>query len=279
MRKLLFVGLVLVVLLSGCSTKEFEPYIYQDVEVVDLNSSGDPVTFIRDVENAGLKIEVLDSNLNTSVPGSYTITYKISLGRKSTEKTFTVKVKDYDAPEITVDETIKIPYGGTFSLKDYATATDAIDGDVSDSLHYTGGINLYAEGTYVIEVIAEDQFGNENSKKVSIVVAKDKSYKSELYGKYTDVSYTDGQAPTLEINEDGTFSIYLNSCSVVNRIEGKYKQYYNVLYLVADDNGFSYNEEENVVNFIIEIDGTLRFNSKLNLCAPNYGDDFKKNKN
>lgn len=278
MRKVLFLGLVLMVILTGCSSKEFEPYIYQDVEIIELNDTTDPTTFIRDVEKAGLKIEVKETDLNTAVAGVYSITYKISLGRKSTEKTFTIKVRDYDAPEITVDSEIKIPYGGTFALKNFASALDSIDGDVSDSLHFTGGVNLYAEGSYPIVVLAEDQFGNEASKEVTIVVAKDNSYKSELFGKYTDVSYTDGQAPTLEINEDGTFSIYLNSCSVVNLIEGKYKQYYNYLYLVADDYGFSYTEEENVVNFVIEIDGTLRFNSKLSLCAPNFGDYFKKDK-
>lgn len=277
MRKTLFLFVILVVFLGGCSTKEFNPYVYQDVEVIDLNETTDPATFIRDVENVGLKIEVKETDLNPAVAGSYQITYKISLGRKSTEKTFTVKVKDYQAPTITVEKEIKVPYGGTFSIKNVASAYDEIDGDVSSSLHYIGEVNLYAEGNYDIQIVAVDQFGNEAKKDVRIVVAKDQSYQSELFGKYTDTSYSDGQAPTVQINEDGTFALYLNSCSVINLIEGKYKQYYNVLYLVADDYGFSYNEEENVVSFVIEIDGTLRFNSKLNLCAPNYGDLFEKN--
>ena len=91
-----------------------------------------------------------------------------------------------------------------------------------------------------------------------------------------DSSYNSGQTPTLTLKSDGTFELYLNSCSVVNLVEGNYKQYENVLYLISPNYRFAYPDEADVARFIIQVDGTLMFDSKLEICAPNYGDVFVK---
>ena len=165
-----------------------------------------------------------------------------------------------------------------FILKDVATAYDETDGDVSASLHYQGSIDAYTIGSYKIVVSATDQFDNVTTKEVVVNVKNDEkaSYKKTICGTYKDISYLTGQAPTLTLNEDGTFELYLNSCSVVNLVTGSYQQYQDTLYLVSNDYRFSVIDEENLVRFIIQIDGTLLFDSQLDVCAPNYGDVFSK---
>ncbi len=278
MRKFILILAILCLFLNGCSNKNFEPNVKQTVEILELKQEVDPLTLINDVDDVGLTFEVVNSNLDVNTPGTYNITYKVSLGKKNTEMTFEFTVKDNDAPTIEMDDTINILYGGSFILKDYAKATDERDGDVSDSLHFTGSINTYKIGTYTIQVIASDRFGNEASKEVTVNVNVDEknTYKETICGTYTDSSYTGGQAPTLTLKNDGTFELYLNSCTVVNLVEGEYMQYDDVLYLISPDHRFFSPNEADLVRFIVQIDGTLLFDSQLELCAPNYGDIFSK---
>lgn len=278
MRKFIMISTVLCLLLSGCSSKPFEPNVKQVKEVLELEQEVDPLTLISDVDDAGLSFEVVESDLDVNIPGTYKIKYKVSLGKKNTEMIFDFTVKDNDGPQIEIDDTLNLLYGSTFILKDYAKAIDERDGDVSDSLHFTGSINMYKVGTYTIQVIANDQFGNETSKEVTVNVnADDKNtYKETICGTYTDISYSSGQAPTLTLKNDGTFELYLNSCTVVNLVEGQYMQYDDVLYLISPDHRFFSPNEADLVRFIVQVDGTLMFDSQLELCAPNYGDIFSK---
>ncbi len=281
MRKKIVIALSILLVLAGCSSKNFDPIVSQVVEIIELNSSEDPVTFLKDVEEVGLVFTVVSSDLDVTKAGVYTIVYNISQGRKNVERSYTIKVRDYDGPVITIEDTIDILYGGSFVLKDVATAYDETDDDVSESLHYQGSIDNYTVGSYKITVVATDQFDNVTTKEVVVNVKNDdkESYIKTICGTYEDISYLTGQAPTLTLNEDGTFELYLNSCSVVNLVTGKYKQYRDTLYLVSDGYRFNTVDEEDLVRFKIQIDGTLIFDSQLDLCAPNYGDIFSKEKN
>ena len=278
MRKILVCLLTTLLLISGCSKKAFEPIVTVTTHILELNEEVDPLQLIVDEQNAGLTFEVVENKLDVTVPGDYDITYKVSLNRNSVEKTFTFTVKDTDPPVIECEDRIEILYGNPFIFTDHVRATDPQDGDVINTTHYDGSINTYKEGEYLIKIIAEDRFGNTSEKDVTVVIKKDSSdsYRDKICGTYRDSSYTDGQAPTLTLNNDGTFSMYISNCSLLTRIEGTYLQYEDTLFLTSEDYIFSYVPEENLVRFIVQIDGTLMFDSHLNLCAPNYGDLFEK---
>ena len=62
----------------------------------------------------------------------------------------------------------------------------------------------------------------------------------------------------------------------VDELKEQVMQYEDVLYMTSEDYEFSYTAEENLVRFIVQIDGTLMFDSHLSLCAPSYGDIFEK---
>ena len=278
MRKLLISFICILLILSGCKKKPFEPVVSLKQDVLELNQTIDPLDLLQDTQNAGLAFEVISSDLDTSTPGTYSITYKIYQGRNTAEKTFEVTVKDNDPPVIDCPDSIEILYGNPFIFTQHAKATDPQDGDVSELMHYEGVINTYKEGNYSITIIAKDRFDNSSSKPVTITVKKDKdeSYRESICGTYKDSSYTSGQAPTLTLNSDGTFSLYISNCSLLTLVEGTYMQYEDVIYMTSEDYEFSYTAEENLVRFIVQIDGTLMFDSHLSLCAPSYGDIFEK---
>ncbi|MBQ6655523.1 MAG: DUF5011 domain-containing protein [Erysipelotrichaceae bacterium] len=278
MRKLFISFICILLVLSGCKSKTFEPVVSLKQDILELDQDIDPLDLLQDVQGLGLAFEVVSTDLNTSVPGTYSITYRISYNRDTVEKTYEVTVKDNDPPVIECPDKIEILYGNPFIFRQYAKATDYQDGDVTDLMHYEGVINTYKEGTYEITLIAPDRFNNTSSKTVTITVTKDKdeSYRESICGTYKDSSYTSGQAPTLTLNNDGTFLLYISNCSLLNLVEGTYMQYEDILYLTSPDYEFSYTPEENLVRFIVQVDGSLMFDSQLNLCAPNYGDVFEK---
>ncbi|MBO4219264.1 MAG: hypothetical protein IKX74_05095 [Erysipelotrichaceae bacterium] len=278
MRKLLISFICILLTLGGCKSKEFEPVVSLKQDILELNQEIDPLALIQDTQNAGLLFEVVSSDLNTAVPGTYSITYRISKDRNSAEKTFEVTVKDNDPPVIECPDSIELLYGNPFVFSQHAKATDPQDGDVTELMRYEGVINTYKEGSYPITIIARDRFDNTASKEVTVTVKKDKdeSYRASICGTYRDSSYTSGQAPTLTLSSDGTFLLYISNCSLLNLVEGTYMQYEDVLYLTSEDYEFSYTPEENLVRFIVQVDGTLMFDSHLNLCAPSYGDIFEK---
>ena len=235
---------------------------------------------IEDVDNAGLLIEVLSNNIDTSRPGDYTVTYKISSpnGKKHVEKTFVFRVRDNDAPILTVPKEIHLKQGQLFKISDYAQAYDSREGNITDRIVYSGDVNSYREGTYQIQVSVTDSFANTSSENVAIIIEKGdpSSFIANISGDYTDVSYEYGQAPSLTLNTNKTFTLYLNGCSILSAVEGEYVMFENHLYLRSPNYYFSDKPEEDLVCFVIMMDGTLKFETELNICAPNYGDIFKK---
>ena len=283
MKKLSFILLILIVTLSGCKGKEFTPFVTQTKDVLDLNESYRAEELIDDVENVGLQFEVLNNTIDTSKPGDYSVTYKIlsSDGKKSVEKTFLFKVKDHDAPALTIPDEIKLRQGQAFSISDYATAEDSREGNLTNKITYSGAVNAYKEGSYQIEVSVSDSFGNTSSKTVTIIIESgdSTSFQTQIAGNYTDITYTSGQAPTLTINENNTFTLYLNGCSILSAVEGNYVMFEDRLYLKSPQYVFSDKPEEDLVSFAIQLDCTLKFMTELDICAPNYGDIFQKQSN
>lgn len=280
MKKLALISLILLMVLSGCKGKEFAPYVTQKQEILELNGTYKAENLITDVDNIGLIFEVLDNKIDTSRPGDYPVTYRISSanGKKSIEKTFIFRVRDNDAPVLTVPEEIRLKQGQIFSIGNYAQAYDSREGNLTDKIVYDGVVNSYREGTYQIEVSVGDSFGNVSRQNVRIIIeaGDSSSFISQIAGDYTDTTYTYGQAPALTLNTNNTFTLYLNGCSILSAVEGDYIMYENHLYLKSDEYHFSDKPEEDLICFVIMMDGTLRFESELNICAPSYGDIFEK---
>jgi len=280
-RKILITLLITLLLLSGCSGNKFNPFVTQQVTVFEVNQEYDPLTLIKDVEKVGLVFEVLENTIDITTPGDYHIKYRItsSDGKQSIEKTFEFSVADSEAPVLEIDSIITIKRGTSFLMSEHAKAYDNRDGDLTNSITYTGSVDAFKEGEYPVKVSVSDRFGNTTTKDIVIKVEynpDDNAFANTIIGKYVDTSYTSGNAPTITFNEDGTYIFYINGCSVVNAVEGKYLVHEDTIYLSSNSRFFGPTEETDIATFKFHLDGSIVFTGEVKSCAPNYGDKFFK---
>ena len=268
-----------LLLLTGCKAP-FEPVTSLRKPFLQVNEEYDPLDLISDTDEAGLIFEVLENKIDITTPGDYTVTYVIYSADKKQHITreVTIPVADEEPPVLTVEDTITLKQGNLFSISDYASATDSRDGDLKDKITYNGTLNTFKTGEYVITVSVSDRFNNTASKEITITVTETEEvdYAKLIAGKYTDVSYQSGQAPALSLKADGTFSLYINGCSLLSAIEGKYIIVEDTIYLNSPNNPFARADDDNLLLFTIQPNGTLLFKSEMEICAPNYDDIFVK---
>ena len=98
------------------------------------------------------------NNVDTSVIGSYTVTYNVTddAGNAATEVTRTVNVTDTTAPVITLngDTQITVEVGTTYTDLG-ATASDNYDGDITADIVTVNNVNVIYIST-LLEVIQCD---------------------------------------------------------------------------------------------------------------------------
>nr|WP_321234048.1 immunoglobulin-like domain-containing protein [uncultured Psychroserpens sp.] len=115
--------------------------------------------------NISASIVIGGDAVNTSVGGTYVVTYNVSdaAGNAATEVTRTVNViPDTTAPVITLNgaSIVDISVGSVYTELG-ATATDNIDGDISASIVIGGDIvNTSVGGTYIVTYNVSDTAGN-----------------------------------------------------------------------------------------------------------------------
>ena len=98
---------------------------------------------VRTVSEAEILYSVMDSSGNTM------------------EVVRQIVYNDPVAPELTLlgSTKISVPAGGSFKEPGF-TATDNCDGDITDRVKVTGGIDPYLPGSYTIEYSVTDSYGN-----------------------------------------------------------------------------------------------------------------------
>ncbi|MBT6462457.1 MAG: DUF5011 domain-containing protein, partial [Opitutae bacterium] len=143
-------------------------------------------------------ITVGGDTVNSSVTGTYSITYNVSdaAGNAAVQVTRTVTVQDTIAPVITVigDATVTITVGDVYTDAG-ATATDGNDGDISANITVGGDrIDINAAGTYDITYNVSDAAGN----------AASTAHRSLVVQEPTPVDTT---APVITVTGDATVTI------------------------------------------------------------------------
>ena len=141
------------------------------------------------------------STVDTSVVGSYTVTYTAtdSSGNEATAVVRTVNVVDTTAPVITItgDATVTIELGTTYT-DEGATATD-LSGDIT--VTSTSTVDTSVVGSYTVTYTATDSSGNEATAVVRtvnvvdttapvITITGDNPVTIELGDTYTDEGAT-----------------------------------------------------------------------------------------
>lgn len=119
---------------------------------------------------------VVTGSVNTNVPGVYTLTYTATdaAGNSAfTTRTVTVTPfvpSDTQAPVISlIGGNRTINEGDTWSEPGYS-ATDNVDGNITNSVVITGSVNANVPGIYTLTYTATDQAGNTSSVTRTVTV-------------------------------------------------------------------------------------------------------------
>ena len=162
------------------------------------------------------------NNVDTSVIGSYTVTYNVSddAGNAASEVTRTVSVTDTTAPVITLvgDAEITVEVGSTYTDLG-ATASDNYDGDISADIVTVNNVNTSVIGSYTVTYnVSDDVNATEVTRTVSvtdttapvITLVGDTQITVEVGTTYTDLGATASD------NYDGDISANI---SVTNPVD------------------------------------------------------------
>ena len=127
----------------------------------------------QDKEDGDLtkKIEVKESNVDTTKVGEYKITYSITDSyNQTTKKTIKVTVVKNQIPQIIAsDKTIVI--NSKFNELENVTAQDKEDGDLTKKIEVKeSNVDTTKVGEYKVIYIVKDSYGNEATKEIKINV-------------------------------------------------------------------------------------------------------------
>ena len=116
------------------------------------------------------------NNVNSSLTGTYTVTYNVtdSGGNPAAQQTRTVNVGDFTAPVITLigSSNMNVELGSSYT-EEGATASDNIDGVLTSSIVTAGSVDPLTVGTYVISYDVVDAAGNNATQVTRIVTVSD----------------------------------------------------------------------------------------------------------
>lgn len=119
------------------------------------------------------EIEIDSSLVDMNVLGTYDLTYSVSDTAGNTGSvTVNVTVKDFFAPEFTLNQTIYYLDGDdTPVYTDYVAAVDNYDGDVTSTIAFDdSSVDLNTVGSYNITMTVLDSSGNEETDVLVLVV-------------------------------------------------------------------------------------------------------------
>lgn len=173
---------------SGNKATAERKIIYKDVIAPTITLKGSKNTSInkgKDYSDPGFTaVDDVDGDLTDKVSiegtvdgktyGTYTLTYRVSdsSGNKREVKR-TVKVADISAPVIKLKGAVNsyIKVGTTYNDPGF-TASDNMDGDMTDKVSVSGSVDTSKMGSNYITYTVKDEYGNKTSVTRSVFVYK-----------------------------------------------------------------------------------------------------------
>ena len=175
--------------------------------------------------------------VNTNAVGTYTVRYNVSdaAGNAATEVTRTVNVTDQAIPTISLigSSPITIAHASTYTDAG-ATATDAVDGNITSSIQTTSTVNTNAVGSYTVKYNVSDAAGNAATEVTRIVNVTDQAIPTiSLVGSSTviatlDSTYTDAGATATDAADGNITSSIQTTSTVDTSVTSTYTVKYNV---------------------------------------------------
>lgn len=208
-----------------------------------------------DADDGDLTSSIVTTNpVNTSIPGSYSVTYSVTDydGNTSTE-TRTVNVIVGEYPVISINGTSPTnAYIGEAYLDSGATASDTEDGDITAGIVVVSDVDTSAAASYTVTYSVTDSDSNTSSVTRIVNVIEGDTPVITLTGPSsvtigTGEIYVD-QGATANDTEDGDLT---DNIVVTNTVDTSSAGYYHVRYNVTDSNGNAAIEITRTVQVVI----------------------------
>lgn len=193
-KKIIITILILIAAVAvGIYALSVTPHIIlngeSEVEVTMKDGYNEPGAVAKfSFKDISSHIEI-DSKVNDSKVGTYTVTYTVTYLGKTDSAVRTVNVVDKEPPEITLEggDSISIRPGQKFSEPGYRAVDDS-DGDVTSTVFRKGIVDVSNKGSYVLTYEATDSYGNHGAvtRKVKVEGEPVKQEKGTIYLTFDD---------------------------------------------------------------------------------------------
>ena len=164
---LMIVSLSLVSCIKDKEPTDTVPEIHGAVDqIIDKGTKFVPLAGVTatDKEDGDLTSEIkVETNVNYNVVGVYSVTYTVydkDGNKASVTITVTVVENDKDEPIISGVSNKEIIVGEEFNAMDNVSATDVIDGVLTDKIEVSGSVNVWVPGNYELTYTVTDEAGN-----------------------------------------------------------------------------------------------------------------------
>lgn len=230
------------------------PIIEAEDKTLTVGDAFDPMADVTatDAEDGNLtdKIEILNNEVDTTKPGKYEVTYKVTDSKgASYTKTITVtvnpKMEVLNAIPTIKAEDKTITVGDTFDPKADVTAEDVEDGDLTDKIEVLKNeVDTTKAGKYEVTYKVTDRKGASRTKTITVTV----NPKMEPLNEAPTIDVTDKEITvgdkfdpkdgvTAKDKEDGNLTDKIEILK--NTVDPSKPGVYEVTYKVTDSKGAS----------------------------------------
>ena len=230
------------------------PVIRATDKTIEVGDEFDPRADVtaEDEEDGDItdKIEILENEVDTTKPGNYEVTYKVTDGGgASYVKTITVtvnpKMEPLNAAPIINAEDKTLTVGDTFDPKADVTAEDVEDGDLTDKIEVLKNeVDTTKSGKYEVTYKVTDNQGASRTKTITVTVnPKIEPLNEAPTIDVTDMEITVGdkfdpkEGVTAKDKEDGNLTDKIEILK--NTVDPSKPGVYEVTYKVTDSKGAS----------------------------------------
>ena len=262
------------------------PIIEAEDKTLTVGDAFDPMADVTatDAEDGNLtdKIEILNNEVDTTKPGKYEVTYKVTDSKgASYTKTITVtvnpKMEVLNAIPTIKAEDKTITVGDTFDPKADVTAEDVEDGDLTDKIEVLKNeVDTTKAGKYEVTYKVTDSKGASRTKTITVTV----NPKIETLNEAPTIDVTDKEITvgdkfdpkdgvTAKDKEDGNLTDKIEILK--NTVDPSKPGVYEVTYKVTDSKGASCTKTIKVT-VKEKAPAPSKDNNKTTTVAPKTGD-------
>ena len=262
------------------------PVINATDKTLTVGDEFDPLADVtaEDEEDGDItdKIEILENEVDTTKPGKYEVTYKVTDSKgasytKSITVTVNPKMEPINAAPIIKAEDKTLTVGDTFDPKADVTATDEEDGNLTDKIEVLKNeVDTTKAGKYEVTYKVTDSKGASRTKTITVTV----NPKIETLNEAPTIDVTDKEITvgdkfdpkdgvTAKDKEDGNLTDKIEILK--NTVDPSKPGVYEVTYKVTDSKGASCTKTIKVT-VKEKAPAPSKDNNKTTTVAPKTGD-------